>query len=256
MDIVVIPDLQIKKGVPMEHLEWIGKYIVKHKPDVIVNIGDMADMPSLNSHVRQTELVGQTVVEDLKAVKRANYLLLHPINSYNRKMRKQKMKQYKPKMVLTLGNHEDRLYRLIKDNPALEGSWGDDPFGYKEAGWEVIPYHTVYHTNGVHFCHEFLTTSSGRGPASAKALLNRRMSSCIMGHRQGLDWAHSYTPLGKKLSCIIAGSAYIHDENYMSQQNVTHWRGIIHLHDVFEGEFDEEFITMDRLMKEFYEFLS
>ena len=44
---LVIPDCQVKSDVPLENLEWIGRYIVDKKPDVIINIGDFADMPSL-----------------------------------------------------------------------------------------------------------------------------------------------------------------------------------------------------------------
>ena len=47
---LIIPDCQVKDGVPLEYLEWIGHYIVEKKPDVIINIGDFADMPSLSSY--------------------------------------------------------------------------------------------------------------------------------------------------------------------------------------------------------------
>lgn len=43
---LVIPDVQAKDGVPLDHLEWIGRYIADKRPDVIVCIGDFADMPS------------------------------------------------------------------------------------------------------------------------------------------------------------------------------------------------------------------
>jgi hypothetical protein len=49
LKILVIPDCQIKEGVPLEHLTWAGKAIVDYKPDVVVNIGDFADMPSLST---------------------------------------------------------------------------------------------------------------------------------------------------------------------------------------------------------------
>ena len=36
MRILVIPDCQVKQGVPLEHLTWAGRYAAKKKPDVIV----------------------------------------------------------------------------------------------------------------------------------------------------------------------------------------------------------------------------
>ena len=34
----IIPDTQIKDGVPLDHLTWAGKYIAEKKPDVVVMI--------------------------------------------------------------------------------------------------------------------------------------------------------------------------------------------------------------------------
>ena len=47
---LVIGDTQVKPGISLSYLTWIGKYIVDKQPDVIVMIGDFADMPSLSSY--------------------------------------------------------------------------------------------------------------------------------------------------------------------------------------------------------------
>ncbi len=47
---LIIPDCQVKPGHDYNYLKAIGNYIVKKRPDVIVNIGDFADMPSLSSY--------------------------------------------------------------------------------------------------------------------------------------------------------------------------------------------------------------
>ena len=44
----VIPDVQAKDGCDISYLADVGKYIVEKKPDVIVCLGDFADMPSLS----------------------------------------------------------------------------------------------------------------------------------------------------------------------------------------------------------------
>jgi len=43
---LVIPDTQAKPGAPTKHLEWIGRYILDRRPDVVVHLGDHWDMPS------------------------------------------------------------------------------------------------------------------------------------------------------------------------------------------------------------------
>jgi hypothetical protein len=47
MKILVIPDCQVKPGVATDHLTWAGKAICDYRPDVVINIGDFADMPPL-----------------------------------------------------------------------------------------------------------------------------------------------------------------------------------------------------------------
>ena len=54
MRILVIPDCQVKQGVPLEHLTWAGQAIADYRPDIVVNLGDFADMPSL--HNQKTDL--------------------------------------------------------------------------------------------------------------------------------------------------------------------------------------------------------
>ena len=46
----VIPDCQVKPGQDYSFLRWVGNYLAEKKPDVIVQIGDFADMPSLSSY--------------------------------------------------------------------------------------------------------------------------------------------------------------------------------------------------------------
>ena len=47
---LVIPDVQAKPGDDFNFLSWIGKYCAREHPDVIVQIGDFADMPSLSEY--------------------------------------------------------------------------------------------------------------------------------------------------------------------------------------------------------------
>ena len=47
---LVIPDTQIKYGEDLSFLTCIGEFIVQKKPDVIIHLGDFADMTSLSSY--------------------------------------------------------------------------------------------------------------------------------------------------------------------------------------------------------------
>ena len=253
MKILVIPDTQIKPEVELQYLNCIGQYIVDTKPDHIVMLGDLADFQSISTHNTPYEQEGLRLIDDLNAARTGLGLLMQPMGEYNEHMREIKKKMYRPKLHITLGNHEDRLTRYLHGHPELVGLIGEDVLGLGEYGFNVVPYKEVLTIEGVNFCHIFQTTANGNPPSSARALLNKRVTSCIMGHRQGLDWAHTYTPDGKKISCIICGSCYDHDEPYMMQMNRTHWRGLIMLDNVQDGSFDECFIPL-RWIKDTYNF--
>ncbi len=105
MRILCIPDCQVKPGVPLQHLTWAGKAIVKYKPDVIVNGGDFADMPSLSSHDKAGSkyFEGKRYKDDVAVTKQAMKILLAPLREEQARIKKNKEKQYKPRMVMLLG---------------------------------------------------------------------------------------------------------------------------------------------------------
>src|SRR5512137_404227 len=112
---MVIPDCQVKDGVPMEHLSWAGQYAAKKKPDVIVCIGDFADLPSLSVYdVGKKSFEGRTYAKDVDSCRRGMSLFINPI----RQGRKNDP-NWNPKLILTLGNHEDRIRRAIETDRKL-----------------------------------------------------------------------------------------------------------------------------------------
>ncbi len=97
----VIPDCQVKDGVDLSYLTWVGKYLSEKKPDVIVQIGDFADMPSLSSYdIGKKSFEGRRYKTDIEVTKKAMEMLLAPIKEYNERARRNKDKQYRPRMVM------------------------------------------------------------------------------------------------------------------------------------------------------------
>jgi hypothetical protein len=106
---LIIPDTQAKHGVPTDHLRWIGNYIVERKPDVVVHLGDHADMPSLSSWDQgKRDFEGRRYSTDIEAANQAFDILNAPLHAYNEHRRAMKEKKYKPRRVLILGNHEEK----------------------------------------------------------------------------------------------------------------------------------------------------
>lgn len=252
MKILVIPDCQVKEGVPMEHLEWVGRYIVEKKPDVIVNIGDFADMPSLSSYdVGKKSFEGRRYYKDIAAANVGMELLMGPLTSYNTNQKTNKKKIYNPRLILTLGNHEQRIERAVEKDSKLEGLISYNHLPYESWGWEVYPFLEVVEVGGVCFSHYFTTGVMGRPVTSPNALLQKKHKSCVMGHVQQSGIATQYDALGKRLTGLFAGCCYLHDEDYLGKQGNNYFRGIWMLHDVKDGEFDLMPINLSFLARKY-----
>ena len=77
---IVLPDCQIRPGVPLAHLDWIASYIIDKKPDTLILIGDWADMPSLSSYdVGTKSFEGRTYRADILAANDALQRFMAPI---------------------------------------------------------------------------------------------------------------------------------------------------------------------------------
>lgn len=252
MRILVVPDCQVKENVPLEHLTWAGQAIVDYRPDVVVNIGDFADMPSLSSHdVKGSKYFeGLRYKKDVEVVKQGMKMLLAPLKDLQSRQRKNKEKVYKPRMVLTLGNHENRIDRAVNNNPTLEGLISVGDLDY-ERDWEVHPFlHPVF-IGGVGFNHYWPVGAMGRPAASAAAIISKLHMSCVAGHQQGKQVAYGKRADGNPISAIIVGSYYLHDEGYLDQLSNRHWRGLLVMNEVKDGAFDELFLSMDYLKRKY-----
>lgn len=246
--VIVIPDTQVKPGVSIEYLEWIGKYIAAKSPDTVVHLGDHWDFPSLSSYDRGKRAAeNRRVARDIEAGNRGLEILTQAITSG---------KGSTPRLVLLRGNHEQRLERYTEDNPELDGSIGEHQFNDTKLGWEVVPFLKPITIYGVTFCHYFPRGPNGKitqtrnGAPSAAAQLTREMRSSIAGHQQGFDYA--IRPIGGKLiRSIIAGSCYLHDESYLSPQGNAHWRGILCLNEVRNGNFALMEVTLEYLKRRY-----
>lgn len=244
---LIIPDCQVRPGDDYQYLKAIGNYIVKKQPDVIINLGDFADMPSLSSYdYGKKSFEGKRYKNDVQAAKEAMATLLAPIKAYNADAIKNHHKKYKPRFVFLMGNHENRIDRAVNNDAKLEGVLSTEDLGY-EKDWEVHPFLEVVVIDGIAYSHYFTTGTAGRAAPSAQVQLTKKHMSCIAGHQQGLQIAMGHRADGTPITSIIAGSCYEHDEDYMGPQGNKHWRGILVAHEVKDGAFDHMPVSLNFL---------
>ena len=243
--IAVLPDAQVRKGVPIDHLAAYGKYIADKQPEVIVCIGDFADVPSLSTYLQpgSIDAEGARFADDKASVYAAMESFMLPIV---------KARGYKPKLVLTYGNHEDRITRAVNADPKrLYGQMSLADLKYEDFGWTCIPFLQPIAIGGVAFCHYFPSGIMGRPVLNARTVLQKLHMSAFAGHQQGRDVAYAKRADGGDLTAIISGSFYQHDEGYLSPFTNRHWRGAWFLHEVKDGQFDEMALSIGYLLRRF-----
>jgi hypothetical protein len=249
--ILVLFDVQAKPGIDFSYLMRIGQYAVEKQPDVIVCIGDFADMSSLSSYDKgKKSYEGRRYTKDIEAAHEAMSAFVTPIVDYNAAHPET---PYKPRMVLTLGNHEFRIDRATNLDPMLCEKLSINDLKYKEFGWEVYPFLEVVVIEGVAFAHYFVSGVKGNPASSAAAQLRKANMSCIAGHQQGRQIAYATRADGKTVTSIICGSCYEHEEDYLGPQGNKHFRGFLMMHEVHDGSFDEMWVSLNYINQRYPE---
>jgi len=257
MKLLVIPDTQVRAGVPIDHIKAAGNYIVKHKPHHIVVMGDWWDMPSLSRFNTNLEAEGQKIKADLDAGDDAMMALMMPIISYNGKRKSQKKGPYKPKLTYIVGNHDPqvRLPRLIEEHPILEGFLEERTTAFLEGlGFEVVDFLKIKNIEGIRFSHYIQNPHSVKGAPLGGAIdtmLKNAGHSFVMGHQQTYKMGKHYLSDGTQRLGIVAGAFYDHEERYQGPQGNKHWRGIVQLNDVKDGSADVCELSLDYLKRKY-----
>ena len=249
---IVIPDTQIRPGVPTDHIAAAGRYVAEWRPEVVVVLGDWWDFPSLSTH-KDASVAAKGYQEDVDAGNQALADFTKPIR---------KVRGYSPRLVLLGGNHDDytagaenvsgRPGRFISANPRLRSKILLSDLNFKSLGWEYHPFLRVVEIDGILYSHYFYAPNSGH-PYGGTAVykLGKIHHSFTQGHVQGLDVGRVELPGGRRLRGLVAGSFYQHDESYKGPQANNHWRGILVKHGVKDGDYDLMEVGIDYLLRKY-----
>jgi hypothetical protein len=245
----IIPDTQVKPGVPTDHLVAAANYCIEKRPDKIIHIGDHWDMQSLGTYdVGKKSFEGRTYEADVTAGNEAMDLFMNPIIKEMGRSASNHKKRWKPEFHFFIGNHEDRINRAVEADRKLEGTIGLHDLAL-QFPWKVHNYLEPVIIDGVAYCHYFTSGLLGRPVTSARALLIKKHMSCVMGHVQKRDIAYDYNAEGHQLTAIFTGCFYQHDEGYLNPQGNRHWRGAWMLNNVENGSFDEMPLNIKYLLE-------
>ena len=247
---LIIPDPHAHPDYDNDRADWLGALIKDIKPDVVVMLGDSADMPSLSGYDKGTKSFhGRSYIRDIEAHLEFQERLWRPLKRAKKKL---------PFRVALEGNHEHRIKRAINLQPELEGAidpkhlemdrFYDIYVEYKGTTPGVIK------IDGINYAHYFVSGVMGRpigGEHPAYQLLIKEFTSCTCGHIHTLDYAIRTDVNGRKMAGLIAGVYQDYNSDWAGEVNKLWWRGCAIKHNVENGFYDLELVSIENLKREY-----
>tara|TARA_X000001388_G_scaffold69793_1_gene58537 strand:+ start:1482 stop:2255 length:774 start_codon:yes stop_codon:yes gene_type:complete len=237
-------------SVPNDRFDWLSDFIYDVRPDYVVDLGDGADLKSLNSYDTRypKAIVAQNYESDIQCYNDAQERL-------RRKFRV--MKKKRPAFFGLEGNHENRIKKAIANDPRLEGSkygisfshlqtdvWFDEYHEYNNSAPAIADY------DGISYAHYIASGNYGTamsGLHHAYGIIQKRHNSTTVGHSHKRsmffkDDAHPHPTIG-----LVAGCFKGAKEGWAGQANLEWWKGVIVKRNIRNGYYEPEFVSLERL---------
>ena len=240
--------------VSNERFSWLGSLIYDIKPDYVVDLGDGADMKSLNTYDERypQQIVTQNYEKDIECYNDAMERVRWKFRHHRRRQ---------PYWIGFEGNHEHRIKKALAHDPRLEGSRYGVSFGHLQTDYWFNDYHE-YHCSapaiadydGVSYAHYFGSGNYGTpvsGTHHAYTLLQNRnhSSTCGHSHKRSMYFKDSAHPQG--IIGLVAGCFKGAEESWAGQSNKDWWSGIVIKREIENGVYEPEFISLKRLEQEY-----
>lgn len=232
-----------------ERADWLGKLIVDLRPDVLVNLGDLADVPSLSSYDKGTKgFAGRTYKRDVEVSLEFQDRLWSPVRKAKRK---------RPTTYWFDGNHEQRTDRAVNVQSELEGTVSGAHF--RARWWDhIVEYEGLYpgtlNLGGVSYAHYMVSGVMGRpisGERHASTLITKKLGSCTVGHTHIFDFHLRPKADGTKAQALVMPCFMDYDAEWAGQSGKMWSKGLVIKRNVEGGSYDLSYVSMDALKKEY-----
>lgn len=238
-----------------DRYKWLGSLIEDIKPDYCIDLGDGAEMASLNSFDTRypQAIVPQSYEADVESYNESQDILWS---------RFKKSKKKRPYRIGFAGNHEERINRAIKHDPRLEGNkhgismkhlqndhWFDDYHNYENGGPAIREY------DGVAYAHFFSSGNMGSamsGLHHGYGLVNLKGMSATCGHshKRSMFFKDGAGSGGKGMIGAVAGCYKGAKESWAGQQ--ADWAyGVLIKRNICNGMYDPTWVSMAALEAEY-----
>lgn len=251
---VVFSCAHVDPSVSNERFTWLGEFLYDLKPDYVFDLGDGADMRSLNTFDTRypQAIVSQSYQADVEHYNDA-------MERMRWKFRYNKRKQ--PVYIGFEGNHENRIKKAIAQDPRLEGSKYGISFSHLQTDHWFDEYHEYHNSapaiadyDGVSYSHYFSSGNYGTatsGMHHAYSIISNRnhSSTCGHSHKRSLYFKDSAHP--RPIIGLVAGCFKGAEESWAGQANSEWAKGIFIKRGVEGGVYDPQWISMEALEREY-----
>ncbi len=242
---LIIGDSHSDPMVSNARYDWLGSLVADVRPDVVIDIGDWADMGSLSHYDHgKRSFEGRRYHRDIEQAVDARERFEKGIKGLRKK----------PRKIHTKGNHEERIDRATDENPALDGLISDKDLQVEEMGWERYPFMVPVVVDGVAYCHYHPSGVKARpigGMNVAANMIRLGLMSCVQGHGHTFDYSERTRVDGARIFGMMVGCYFDHFMAWAGSANQMYWRGIVVLRDVADGYGQVEKIGLDAIKKKY-----
>lgn len=247
---VILPDPHAHPDHHNDRAILVGRLISDLKPDVFINMGDLADMSSLSSYDKgKRDFQGRTYKADIDAALDFDYKLWEPLKKSKRKL---------PYRIFIEGNHEQRIERALDLSPELTGTISFNDLQLGKNYDRVIRYDGntpgTIELDGIQFAHYLVSGVMGRaigGEHPAYTLISKRFQSCVVSHSHVLDYCHRSNGNGRSVQGLVAGCLVDYHAEWAGEVNKLWVPGIAILRNVEHGEFDLQWVSLKSLKEQY-----
>jgi predicted MPP superfamily phosphohydrolase len=178
--ILYFTDAHNQPGMSQDRFVWLARLANHERPDIILDGGDGDDFNSLCTHERDETYQGKLkplLAKDLEHCASARKLFSDTLT-------------HKCRKVITLGNHEARLWTYENNNPAI---WGMATGIYTDiltaTGWEYHKYGAYVDIAGIKATHVPFNVMGKPvgGETACKQIADKSLRDVVFGHTHKLD---------------------------------------------------------------------
>lgn len=198
--VLFISDVHFDTHLERE-MDILMRIVSDIKPVITFMAGDMWDFDSLGSFKRSPEKSAHRLQSEFNAGK--PYI--------------DEICRWSQRVLMPLGNHEDRLFRVMEDHPGL---WGLDALNIHSIAKlpdkvEVVPYQRLVKCGDMHYFHGDVASTH-----TASATYSKLQCSVVVGHCHRPE-LKVFSHLNTQHTVVVNGT--FQDKRKVSYTNFPHW---------------------------------